>query len=203
MGPLDQDFSHIFFAGRRNKLRRKEEDECCCSLAIFAISLQDHKMTLKVRKWTTGSEGGEPSNYLICRDPGDLLVSISRSLVEEGETSSIAEGFNEIHHSPLHDACIERTLRMLIRNNASVNDNGRRLMEELSENFQNQLLRRRERPLPPATENEVNHLPLWVSMLLSVSVPFLIAMVVRELIRIKNLDLEGLAYDEFQRQYEP
>ena len=134
MGPLDQDFSHIFFAGRRNKLRRKEEDECCCSLAIFAISLQDHKMTLKVRKWMTGSEGGEPSNYLICRDPGDLLVSISRSLVEEGETSSIAEGFNEIHHSPLHDACIERTLRMLIRNNASVNDNGRRLMEELSEN---------------------------------------------------------------------
>jgi hypothetical protein len=175
-----------------------------CCLVVFAISLQDQQMTLKARKWMTGSEGAEPSNYVICRDPGDLLLSMSRSLVEEGETSSIAEGCNELHHSPLHDACIERTLRILIHTNASVNDNGMKLMEELSENFQNQLIRRRERPLPPATENEVNHLPLWVSMLLTVSVPFLIAMVVRELIRIKkNLDLEGLSYGEFQPQYEP
>ena len=194
-----------FFNIGSNFRPEKQDDEVL--LLSSNIRLDHHEMTVKIRKWMTRSEGGEPSNYLICAgEPGDLLSSLSLrslSVVEEGETSSIAAGCNELHHASLRDACIERTLRMLISKNSSVNDNGRRLMEELSEDFQKQLVRRRERPLPPATENEILHLPLWVSIALSVSVPFLITMVVRELIRIKNLDLEALAYDEFQRQYEP
>jgi hypothetical protein len=92
-------------------------------------------------------------------------------------------------------------LQRLISRDAHVNENARRLREELSLQFQNQLVRRRERPLP-ATENEPPRLPLWVTVFLGITVPFLIAMVARELIRIKSWELETwVSYEDFHRQY--
>jgi len=155
-----------------------------------------HKMTLIVRKWTRGSDD-DPFEYPISDvDPIPNKKSASTSNVSEGETSVS----NELNHVPLHDMPIRQTLQDLIRTDARIYENAKRLKEELSIQFHHQLLRRHERPLP-ITVNEGSHIPLWVTIVLGICVPLLIGMVVRELIRIKTWQLEILKYEEYQRQY--
>jgi hypothetical protein len=149
---------------------------------------RDGEMNAKIRKWITGSKI-ETSNYLYWEAGTPGCIGDKR------ETSDTTGERSEPIPAPLHDAATPRPQQGRKRIDVKVKENAKKLKEELSLQFQYQLTQRRERPLV-ATDNELPRLPLWVSIFLGVSVPFLIAMVARELMKVRNWNWEDWVSNE-------